>query len=315
VLQNSLNYNGYYYVDEDDINYLLWRIDSYDVEQRLECVSRRFLGVPYKELDCMMYVEEVMSLTSGAQAFDEYERALSGIRYVDGVERFGMRRHFVSIDWLPENEDLGYIEDISKKIASEELEYTSLEIDRIKWVIEKDNLDFVEKVTAEWDLVTINKDLVEYAVIGYVPLASFYTKCGDEIVPNEKLIKSLPNISIVLFIRPQQNAEKYGAIVAHMGFLMFSKGEDDSRGEPILRHASSRFGMIIDEPFLPYIDSQSRYRAGVTILKVLEHERSPLVGALHYARPDMILRRPYADDEAVRARAFAAGASSVIRKG
>jgi len=29
----------------------------------------------------------------------------------------------------------------------------------------------------------------------------------------------------------------------------------------------------------------------------------------------MILRRPYADDEAVRARAFAAGASSVIRKG
>lgn len=286
--ENPLS-SGSFGSSEEQVEYLLWRIEGMGAADRLECMGRRLLGTPYAidplgegqaadidtdplysfdALDCMTYVEEAMALSSGARNFDEFLDRLSAIRYTGGAELYGLRRHFVSIDWLPENARLGYIRDISGEVSGGHLEYTTLEIDRMAWMQAKDFGFFVGSA-AIMDLESIGKDEAEYAALGYIPLSHLYSKRGDSIIPNRDLVDSLPDISIALLVRPQGYAEKYGTIVAHMGFLVFERCGDGSRGELMFRHGSSRTGTITEEPFFAYIDSQSKYRAGVTILEIL----------------------------------------------
>ncbi|MFA4875559.1 MAG: hypothetical protein WC690_09505, partial [bacterium] len=105
--------------------------------------------------------------------------------------------------------------------------------------------------------------------LDYLPVSAFLADGRGRDAPSSLLSERLPEVSIAVFLRKEDAVKKIGAIVAHMGLLIVPVLNGGSRGEPFLRHASSRVNAVIDEPFLPYLRSQEKIRAGVTILAPL----------------------------------------------
>jgi hypothetical protein len=279
----------FFSIADGALEYALIQYSSMHFIERLECASRRFEGTPFaadplgegdaglvdadplfsfESLDCMTYVEQVLALASGAQDFSGFLGELLDIRYVGGLSTYGARKHFVSADWVPENAASGRIEDVTARVGGDATRRISIAIDRSRWVGERTDLSRPQKEAASFDLLEIGKIGLREVALDYIPSSAFLGKVDGDV--HNTMIDALPEVSIVLFVRHQKAASDLGIIVGHMGFLLTPKRADGSRGEPILRHSSSKYGAVIEEPFLPYLDSQQKYRAGVTVLDILE---------------------------------------------
>ncbi len=279
------------FVPEDNtFQAILSQLRSMPLAQRLECVSRRFLGTPYKldplgegnaglvdqdpmfrfdALDCMTYVEEVLAM-SHATSFDTFLGTLQSIRYHGGVGTYGLRNHFVEADWIDENSGNGFLRDITVGIGGELAGTMDMPIDRAGWIDNKENLSQCEKSTARMELAELGLGGPQQVVLDFLPLSAFFGDCPEADELNSSLIDMLPEVSIAVFLRKEEAAKKFGVMVAHMGLLLVPVQKDGSRGEPMLRHASSRANAVIEEPLLPYLKSQENIRAGVTILEPRE---------------------------------------------
>jgi hypothetical protein len=120
-------------------------------------LSARFLEVPYllsplgegpghppdedpllrlDAVDCTTFVEQVMAFARArdlAGALLELRR----IRYLDGRMEFGLRKHDMLAQWLPDNQRLGLLEDITLEVAGADTRWISKRYDGRLWAVRR----------------------------------------------------------------------------------------------------------------------------------------------------------------------------------
>src|SRR3989344_1701721 len=101
--------------------------------ERLECISAFFLGMPYilgacgegaegyfdqgplyrtDGFDCVTFVNTVIAMARAVD-LDSFKKIIEKINYRLGVVAYQNRFHFMSADWNLENEQQGFIKDIT----------------------------------------------------------------------------------------------------------------------------------------------------------------------------------------------------------
>lgn len=107
---------------------------SPDFADRVEQLSRLFLGVPYgsfplgegegvepqprwrsDQVDCQTYVETVLALAN-ARSLPEAKALLDDIRYRAPPLTFSSRNHFTEAQWVPANEAKGYLKEETTRL-------------------------------------------------------------------------------------------------------------------------------------------------------------------------------------------------------
>jgi hypothetical protein len=103
-----------------------------DTGERIEFLSRHFLGTPYREatligdaqaqevlvvnlheVDCFTFLDYIEAMRH-AGSFEEFKENLAKIRYKDGVVSYRTRNHFFT-DWCRYNEN--FIEDVTEQTS------------------------------------------------------------------------------------------------------------------------------------------------------------------------------------------------------
>ena len=120
-----------------------------DLPLRIEMISKSLIGLPYvldaegegegydtdplrnfSGMDCLTYVEAVLSF-SMSRSWDEALTIRNDIRYFDNEVHYENRKHFMFSQWIPNNLELGYLQDISSQIGK--TEYVSKTFDAQLW--------------------------------------------------------------------------------------------------------------------------------------------------------------------------------------
>ena len=158
---------------------------------------------------------------------------LSKIRYKNNKVDFVSRNHFVESDWLENNKNL--VENVSNLYAKTTVRHVVL--DKKSWFKKTHNID-----------TDFQKQIVDI-----------------EYIPYENLSKiDIQSPLVVLFIHDGTGLEdKIGTdlAVVHMGFLLPGN---------ILRHASRRYGRVMDTDFETYVNErkQNKHNIGIALLKI-----------------------------------------------
>ena len=159
---------------------------------------------------------------------------LTDIRYKNGEVDFLNRNHFIETDWLQNNSDL--VENISN--AYGKVSVRTVTIDKQNW------LKAVHKIYEEVSPVTIELEYISY----------------DDLkrIDNKETL-------IVLFISGKsEKSDKIGTdlAVVHMGLLL--------PGGVILRHASSKYGYVMDADFYDYVAqcAKSKNNVGIMLVRI-----------------------------------------------
>ena len=211
--------------------------------------AQKMLGVPYvagtldeneKEqlvvrldaLDCTTFVETVLAFSMadkrGERDFEAFKKALTDIRYRDGLlNGYASRLHYFS-DWIRNNEQMGFVRECTSESAcaqSQELwlDFMSTHVD--SYLPMKKNPELVKDIALyekEWQGVSIS----------YIPKDKLNLSSDDLKIKNGDILAITTNIK--------------GLDVVHVGFAYW-KGE-----ELHLLHASSNAMKVIE-------DAQSLY--------------------------------------------------------
>ncbi|HIU65651.1 MAG TPA: DUF1460 domain-containing protein [Candidatus Enterousia avicola] len=157
---------------------------------------------------------------------------LTDIRYKNGKVDFFNRNHFIETDWLQNNSDL--VENVSN--AYGKVSVRTVTIDKQNW------LKAVHKIYEDVSPVTIELEYISY----------------DDLkrIDNKETL-------IVLFISGKsEKSDKIGTdlAVVHMGLLL--------PGGVILRHASSKYGYVMDADFYDYVAQRAKSKNNIGIMLV-----------------------------------------------
>ena len=157
---------------------------------------------------------------------------LTDIRYKKGEVDFFNRNHFIETDWLQNNSDL--VENVSN--AYGKVSVRTVTIDKQNW------LKAVHKIYEDVSPVTVELEYISY----------------DDLkrIDNKETL-------IVLFISGKsEKSDKIGTdlAVVHMGLLL--------PGGVILRHASSKYGYVVDTDFYDYVAQRAKSKNNIGIMLV-----------------------------------------------
>lgn len=211
--------------------------------------AKKMLGVPYvagtldgneeeqlvvrtDALDCTTFVETVLAFCiadkRGERDFEGFKKALTDVRYRDGIlNGYTSRLHYFS-DWIRNNEKMGFVKECTSETACSEL--NELWLDFMTTHVEsylpmKKDTSLVVKMALlekEWQGVSIS----------YIP------KDKLNLSPDELKIKNGDILTITTNIK--------GLDVVHVGFAFW-------RGEKLhLLHASSLAKKVIEDPLSLY---------------------------------------------------------------
>ena len=175
---------------------------------------------------------DCMTFIETALANGDLDR-LNKIRYKNGEIDFLTRNHFTELDWLQNNKNI--VENVSRKYGKTNIR--RVVIDKQNWLKKVHNID-----------IKIPKQTVEIEYIPYSELVNIDNK----------------NPLIVLFIIDNPNMyNKIGTDLAviHTGFLLPGN---------VLRHASRRYGRVMDADFGEYLQSlkKRKYGLGIALLEI-----------------------------------------------
>ncbi len=221
---------------------------SPDFADRVEQISRLFLGVPYgayplgegegvepqprwrtDQVDCQTYVETVLALAN-ARSLPEAKALLDDLRYRAPPLTFSSRNHFTEAQWLPANLAKGYLEEETTRLDPHAPVFR-LVLRRAQW----------GKVAALARLVPARIPEGAFA-LRYLPLAEA-RRLAPRIAPG----------SVLLVVRakdPQRVVR-----VSHMALVV------QTPGGLMVRHAS--FGaekQVIEEKASDFLDRQATYQ-------------------------------------------------------
>ncbi len=225
-----------------------------DPTERLVAVSSMFLDTPYVKsplgegaghppdpdplirfdgVDCTTFVEQTMALArarslTGALAW------LRRIRYLHGRMDFRARKHFMMAQWIPANQQEGFCEDITERVAGRRTVWIAKRLDAEAWR-RREN-------PGKWP--ELEPDDVPAGVfrLPIVPLSQVMALSGR-----------IPMGTLVNVVRRDLRA--FPARVTHQGILVACS---DGR---CLRHAGrAGYGRVKDEPLEHFVRRNLAYR-------------------------------------------------------
>jgi len=213
-----------------------------DVGERIEFLSRRFLGVAYKGstligdidrpevlvidlegVDCLTLIEYIEAMRR-SDSFTQFVENLRKVRYTGGYVSYERRKHFFT-DWIQETKDslpdsLKFIEDVTLKVGGS----------RTRRVYKRLNL--------KGDGSSILRGIpFKEREISYIP-----SRAVDETIVERLKTGDYAGIY----------SEEEGIDVSHVGIVI------KSSDRVYLRHASSRADLrrVVDEEFRGYISGK-----------------------------------------------------------
>lgn len=208
---------------------------------RLAALTEPFLGTPYvlsplgegegkdadpvqrfDAVDCVTMIEEALALGLAPTA-EGFLPTLSRIRYF-AAPAFDTRNHVTEAQWLPNNERLGLVKDVTARYGGDAVKRVTKRITDQTWK---------EKGGAALGL-SAGAQVKGTFALDIIPAASAAAK-----------LKDAPSGLIVVVVR----ADRPWLItrVSHMAVLVHTKEG------PALRHASRSFGHVVDEPLERYL--------------------------------------------------------------
>ena len=227
--------------------------------------AKQMLGVPYvagtldgneKEqlvvrtdaLDCTTFVETVLALCiadeRGERSFAGFKKALTDVRYRDGVlDGYASRLHYFS-DWISNNERMGFVKECTSETSwcqLKELWLNFMTTHIESYVPMKKNPALVEVMVA-----------IEKAWQGVE--VSFIPKNKLHLSPDDLKIKNGDILTITTNIK--------GLDVVHVGFAFWKSGQ------LYLLHASSVAKKVIEDPLSLYDYSwNKKAHTGVRVIR------------------------------------------------
>ena len=227
--------------------------------------AKQMLGVPYvagtldgneeerlvvrtDALDCTTFVETVLALCiadeRGERSFAGFKKALTDVRYRDGIlDGYASRLHYFS-DWIRNNEQMGFVRECTAETSCSQpqelwLNFMTTHIE--SYVPMKKNPALVEVMVAiekAWQGVEI----------------SFIPKNKLHLSPDDLKIKNGDILTITTNIK--------GLDVVHVGFAFWTSGQ------LYLLHASSVAKKVIEDPLSLYDYSwNKKTHTGVRVIR------------------------------------------------
>ncbi|MFA5960935.1 MAG: N-acetylmuramoyl-L-alanine amidase-like domain-containing protein [Tatlockia sp.] len=252
---------------------------SSTMAERLEIISAQFLGAHYElgalgegdtgrfdaaplyrtdSFDCDTYVTTVLSLALSTNP-QSFTQCLAKVRYKGGKVDFITRNHFTSLDWNPNNQQQGFIKDITATIKDKNqkplVEVATARIDKSSWYqhlspkairLLKANETIQKQRLAELQALG-SAFSPQNASLPYLPLEKLFDAKGN---PETYLFVQIPHGAIIEIVRPNWNIhEKIGTNlnVSHLGFAFWKQGV------LYFRQASSQYGHVVDVPLIDYL--------------------------------------------------------------
>ena len=283
----------------------LAKTPNLSMSARLDQISAVFLGKPYKlgalgeggqgrydqfpryrddAFDCETFVDMVLGIALSKE-LNDFEYCLNKIRYRQGKVDFLTRNHFTDLDWNQNNQQQGFLQDITDQIKNAHnqpvAQIATATINKPGWYAHLNEAQIkLEKATPSKQrqrlLELKNKGQalpIITSSIPYIPLTALFDAKGNA---NDLLFKQIPNASIIEIIRPNWDLrETIGTClnVSHLGFAFWHDGV------LIFREASSEYHQVIDVPLIDYLKKalSSPTIKGVNIQQVLpltsKHQR------------------------------------------
>jgi hypothetical protein len=216
--------------------------------------AKQMLGVPYvagtldgneeeqlvvrtDALDCTTFVETVLAFCiadkRGERDFNGFKKALTDVRYRDGIlNGYTSRLHYFS-DWIRNNEQMGFVKECTSETACAQpkelwLDFMTTHVD--SYLPMKKDASLVEEMAAQeknW----------QGTVVSYIPKEKL------DLSSDELKIKDGDVLALVTNIK--------GLDIVHVGFAFWREGKLH------LLHASSSAKKVIEDPKTQYESSKN----------------------------------------------------------
>jgi hypothetical protein len=233
--------------------------------ERTVAASRLLLGTPYQtnplgegtgrepgprlrfdRVDCLTFVEEAMALGQAESASALLPR-LDDLRYA-GAPSYDQRNHFMMSQWVPGNEAKGYLKDLTRELApkagSEDEDVTEV--------------DWNHRQGSRRIALPPNRIPIGHWSLPILSPAQTLEAAED-----------IPEGTLLLVVR----APRAGVIdrVTHLGLVVHSGGRT------WLRHASTVYQRVVDEPLDHFVARNVRYQhppvVGFSLLSITVPKR------------------------------------------
>ena len=216
--------------------------------------AKQMLGVPYvagtldgneeeqlvvrtDALDCTTFVEPVLAFCiadkRGERDFNGFKKALTDVRYRDGIlNGYTSRLHYFS-DWIRNNEQMGFVKECTSETACAEpkelwLDFMTTHVD--SYLPMKKDASLVEEMAA-------HEKNWQGTVVSYIPKEKL------DLSSDELKIKDGDVLALVTNIK--------GLDIVHVGFAFWREGKLH------LLHASSSAKKVIEDPKTQYESSKN----------------------------------------------------------
>ena len=229
--------------------------------------AKQMLGVPYvagtldgneeeqlvvrtDALDCTTFVETVLAFCiadkRGERDFEGFKKALTDVRYRDGIlNGYTSRLHYFS-DWIRNNEQMGFVKECTSESACAQpkelwLDFMTTHVD--SYLPMKKDASLVEEMAAQeknW----------QGTVVSYIPKEKL------DLSSDELKIKDGDVLALVTNIK--------GLDIVHVGFAFWREGKLH------LLHASSSAKKVIEDPKTQYESSKNtKAHIGLRAIRVV----------------------------------------------
>ena len=229
--------------------------------------AKQMLGVPYvagtldgneeeqlvvrtDALDCTTFVETVLAFCiadkRGERDFEGFKKALTDVRYRDGIlNGYTSRLHYFS-DWIRNNEQMGFVKECTSETACAQpkelwLDFMTTHVD--SYLPMKKDASLVEEMAAQeknW----------QGTVVSYIPKEKL------DLSSDELKIKDGDVLALVTNIK--------GLDIVHVGFAFWREGKLH------LLHASSSAKKVIEDPKTQYESSKNtKAHIGLRAIRVI----------------------------------------------
>ena len=216
--------------------------------------AKKMLGVPYvagtldgneeeqlvvlvDSLDCTTFVETVLAFCiadkRGERDFEGFKKALTDIRYRDGIlDGYTSRLHYFS-DWIRNNEKMGFVKECTSETACAQpkelwLDFMTTHVD--SYLPMKKNPELVKEMAS-------HEKNWQGTVVSYIPKEKL------NLPPEGLKIKDGDVLALVTNIK--------GLDVVHVGFAFWKDNQLH------LLHASSSAKKVIEDPKTQYESSKN----------------------------------------------------------
>ena len=229
--------------------------------------AKQMLGVPYvagtldgneeeqlvvrtDALDCTTFVETVLAFCiadkRGERDFNGFKKALTDVRYRDGIlNGYTSRLHYFS-DWIRNNEQMGFVKECTSETACAQpkelwLDFMTTHVD--SYLPMKKDASLVKEMAAQeknW----------QGTVVSYIPKEKL------DLSSDELKIKDGDVLALVTNIK--------GLDIVHVGFAFWREGKLH------LLHASSSAKKVIEDPKTQYESSKNtKAHIGLRAIRVV----------------------------------------------